>query len=214
MNQCVTDVLETYRSKPHTVKAVKYEEGMEDGWVIQIDGNGYVQKIFKSKKKADKYIKKHKEDGMEYFDPMPVFINEISEDYYESLYDEIYGYSVYVIKHKGKIYEFDEIITDNEEGLYLIVEEENPLWFPEFQYGEDFLKKYEKGNIDFIEGINVSDVKILYDAYNSLCKCVQEKVYCEDCPLYYEGCSGGQYQEDVEKFHNALDRIRDTINRK
>ena len=211
MNQYVKDALVTYHSKPHTIKAVKYEEGMEDGWVIQIDGHGYVQKIFKSKKKANKYIKKHSDENVIFGVPIPVFANEITESWYEASCD--YGYAIDVIRHNGKLYQYEEIVVCDEDTWLILEPDDESLCY---EFNENFLDKYEKGDISIASEINVSDVKILYNAYRSLCKCVQKKVYCEACPLYYGGCSGGQYQEDVdvEKFHNALDRIRDTINRK
>ena len=154
MNQYVKDTLITYHSKSHIIKAVKYEEGMEDDWAIRIDGYGYVQKIFKSKKKADKYIKNHKDDGMEYFDPVPVFINEISEHDYEESYVEEYGYSMDVIRHKGKLYAYDEFYPYGSE-CYIIVEDGSTSCFPRYEYGEDFLKKYEKGDIK----MEIPDIK-------------------------------------------------------
>ena len=57
MNELFNEKWQTYQSKPTYIKACKYEEGMENGWIIFIDSEefGSDEIIFNSKDEAYQY---------------------------------------------------------------------------------------------------------------------------------------------------------------
>ena len=58
-----------------------------------------------------------------------------------------------------------------------------------------------------IEVLCKEDVKLLYQAFLSLCDYVEENVGCDKCPLYSELC-GNIDATNVKRFSESLKNIR------
>ncbi len=131
MKQFVIDQMKEYQHRRTTIKAVKYQEGMEDAWCV---GHRvlYGDRIFISKEEAIINMVNNR-----YSVIFPVLINEISKDYYEKIKPP------HTVEHCGKYYKFTEI----KEGMWLYIDEngyKNVL--PE---GE-FFEKYELNGTKYV----------------------------------------------------------------
>jgi hypothetical protein len=72
MKQSVIDQMKEYKHR-NNVKAIKYEEGMEDGWLC-IDTNGEPDTFFAAKESAYKFQK----SSIHHIEIIPVILNEIN----------------------------------------------------------------------------------------------------------------------------------------
>ena len=86
--------MKEYQHRKTTVKAVKYQEGMEDAWIVEYESRTgdfqMVNKLFGTKEEARKYIasstdeiNKSRSDFQqyaEYIDFIPVILHEISKE--------------------------------------------------------------------------------------------------------------------------------------
>lgn len=87
MKQFVIDQMKEYQHRKTTIKAVKYQEGMEDGWIILLlnmpEGEDYVNKVFTTKFDAENYITSplftREHNGKEY-KIVPVMLYVLSDD--------------------------------------------------------------------------------------------------------------------------------------
>lgn len=90
LKQSVAEKMKTYILKDRYVKAIPYEEGMENGWMIVIPNEydlshilEYVNKIFKSKVDAEDYTTSYlftrEFNGKEY-EIIPVHLMELADD--------------------------------------------------------------------------------------------------------------------------------------
>ena len=123
MNTLFEEKSKTYHSRPNYIKAVKYEKGMENGWVIEFfgedNGFGFDFKIFNSEDEAIEYyrlkplqcvtIAKGKiiEYEVEYNEPKPCLwhnrtrrIEDFDHEWEEQVYD-ILEEDSWIIQWKG-----------------------------------------------------------------------------------------------------------------
>lgn len=144
MKQFVIDQMKEYQHRRTTVKAVKYQEGMEDAWMVEYrehiednDGtsNNRADKLFWTKELAEEYMEhEHPEDNhgglfCEYTEVIPVLLREIPEDEYE--------YSCFSVAQDGKYYDYEELTNDswiviNENG-YVYGEYDTEMFFDEYE---------------------------------------------------------------------------------
>lgn len=144
MKQFVLDQMKEYQHRRTTVKAVKYQEGMEDAWMVEYreyieynegTSNNRVDKLFWTKESAEEYMKQeHSEDNYnglfcEYTEAIPVLLRKISEDEYED--------GCFTITQDGKYYDYEELTNDS-----WIVINENGCIYEEYNT-EMFFEEYE-----------------------------------------------------------------------
>lgn len=142
MKQSVIDQMKEYQHRRTTVKAVKYQEGMEDAWMVEYreyiedsegTSNNRVDKLFWTKELAEEYMKQeHPEDNhrglfCEYTEVIPVLLREISKD----------EYGCFSITQDGKYYDYEELTNDswiviNENG-YIYGEYDTKMFFEEYE---------------------------------------------------------------------------------
>lgn len=127
MKQSVIDQMKEYKHR-NNVKAIKYEEGMEDGWLC-IDTNGEPDTFFASKESAYKFQK----SSIHHIEIIPVILNEINPVVLNKIGGE--GYEFHICYNK-KYYEFKEV--QNGSWIYI----ENGHVFVE-EDSEYFLENYE-----------------------------------------------------------------------
>ena len=143
MKQSVVNQMKDYQSKHRFVRAVQYQEGMEDAWMIEYreyiednegTSNNRVDKLFWTKESAEEYMKhEHPEDNYrglfcEYTEVIPVLLREISEDEYEN--------GCFTITQDGKYYNYEELTNDS----WIVINENGYI------YGEcdtEFFEEYE-----------------------------------------------------------------------
>lgn len=126
MKQSVIDQMKEYKHR-NNIKAIKYEEGMEDAWLCRAisDNECETDKIFESKESAYKF----QQSSVHPVEIIPVMLNEIDGESYVDEYD-------FQIYHNGKYYEFEEVRDGN--WIYI----ENGHVFVE-EDSEYFLENYE-----------------------------------------------------------------------
>lgn len=144
MKQFVIDQMKEYQRRSITVKAVKYQEGMEDAWMVEYqahiednDGiiNDTVDKLFWTKESAEEYMKQeHPEDNprglfCEYTEVIPVLLREVSEDEYVE--------GCLSITQDGKFYEYDTLTDDS----YIVIDG-NGYFYGDYDT-EMFFREYE-----------------------------------------------------------------------
>ena len=130
MKQIVIDQMKEYQRKKEIVKAIKYQEGMEDGWLAECEEyrddcetpRKYTSDIFfNTKSEAEKY------NGC--VNVVPVFLTEVSKEDYED--------NFFAIRHDGKYYTYDTVNDD----CWIILHESGDI---STEYDtEDFNEKYE-----------------------------------------------------------------------
>ena len=79
--------MKEYQHRKTTVKAVKYQDGMEDGWIILLlnmpEGEDYVNKVFSLKSDAENYITSYlfiREHKDKKYNIVPVMLYILSDD--------------------------------------------------------------------------------------------------------------------------------------
>lgn len=136
MKKSYIEHMKNYRTKQKQVKAIKYQEGMEDGWMIIFpdisEMDGYIDKLFFSKDEAEKFIGTDEFNEYEYGNQneitkiVPVLLTLLSDDeveYYES-----------VVSKDGNKYYFDAV----DEDMWIVMDEEGDILSC-----YDFFKDYE-----------------------------------------------------------------------
>lgn len=135
--------MKEYQHRKEIVKAVKYQEGMEDAWVVEYEtynendsgtGRNIANKIFMSKDEARKYMCSPTDESImrnfcKYTNAIPVLLHEISEDEYD--------YGCFVIATENGYYEYEEL----EEDSWLTLTENGVLH--EIFDTETFFENYE-----------------------------------------------------------------------
>lgn len=126
MKPSVIDQMKEYKHR-NNIKAIKYEEGMEDAWLCRdiSDTECEADKIFESEESAYKFQR----SSVYPVKIIPVMLNEIDGESYVEGYD-------FQIWHNGKCYEFEELRDGN--WIYI----ENGHVFVE-EDSEYFLENYE-----------------------------------------------------------------------
>lgn len=126
MKQSVIDQMKEYKHR-NNIKAIKYEEGMEDGYTCRYtDGRECNKSIFfESEEAAYKY-----QQSSDYpIEITPVILNEIEEDAYDNDYD-------FQIFHNGKYYDVEELRS----GSWIYIENGHVFVEEDSEY---FLENYE-----------------------------------------------------------------------
>ena len=153
MKQFVIDQMKEYQHRKTTIKAVKYQEGMEDGWVIEceryIEDNAgtaiqVVNKVFKSKDEARKYTASPtdetiRSDFCQYRDIIPVLLREISKDEYEE------GDGCCTVTDGISYFDYEELIND----CWLTMDETGIVhgYYDTEQFFEDYETPVEKSDV-------------------------------------------------------------------
>ena len=120
MKQFVLDQMKEYQHRKTTVKAVKYQEGMEDAWMVEYENRTgdfqMINKLFGTKEEARKYISSSTDEinkirsdfqeYTEYTDFIPVILHEISKEEYEE------SDGCYTVTDGSNYYEYEKIETD------------------------------------------------------------------------------------------------------
>lgn len=128
MKLSVIDQMKEYKRR-NNIKAIKYEEGMEDGWICRYtdDAGQEANKIFDTREEAQAY--RYSLENIENVKMIPVMLNEIDGETYSEEYD-------FQIYHNGKYYDIDELkngdwiyIEDN----YVFVEEDSRCFFGRYE---------------------------------------------------------------------------------
>lgn len=122
MKQFVIDQMKEYQCRKKIVKAIKYQEGMEDGWIIMFpdisEMDGYVDKVFNTKEDAKNYtmcplfIREYGKE--ENYNIIPVMLMILADDEVEYFSNVIGG-------DRGFKYEFTEIYEDS----WIVLDDEN-----------------------------------------------------------------------------------------
>lgn len=120
LKQSVIDQMKEYQYRQTMIKAVKYQEGMEDAWIVQYeryieDNTGTtihaVDKVFKSKDEARKYTASPtdetiRSDFCQYRDIIPVLLHEILKDEYED------ADGCYTVTDGISYFDYEELTSD------------------------------------------------------------------------------------------------------
>ena len=118
MKQSYIEHMKNYRTKQKQVKAVKYQEGMEDGWMIILpDLSGmddFIDRLFETKADAVAYKETtaFNEHEIEIIKIVPVMLNPICDVEIE--------YCSNLVRARGNAYEF-EVITDE---MWIVINED------------------------------------------------------------------------------------------
>lgn len=153
MKQFVIDQMKEYQHRKEIIKAVKYQEGMEDAWIVEYEryteGNtgttiDVVDNIFKSKKEAEKYIASptdvtFRSDFCQYRDIIPVLLREISKNEYEE------GDGCCTVTDGISYYDYEELIND----CWLTMDETGIVhgYYDTEQFFEDYETPVEKSDV-------------------------------------------------------------------
>lgn len=130
MKKCIIEQMKEYRHRLNIIKAVKYEEGMEDAWIAEWenDDNGTSTKLFKTKEDATNFV-------VNPTNIMPVLLRPISDEEYENVNE--YGYGDDVISDGISYYEYEGLTSDTWLTLY-----DNGILCAHYDT-EQFLEDYE-----------------------------------------------------------------------
>lgn len=136
MKQFIVDQMKEYQRKKEIVKAVKYEEGMEDGWLIKIldisEMDEYVDKVFYSKEEADNFIET--DDFNKYKHGCEEVITTIVPVMLRHIYDELVECFSDIVTIDNAAYEFEEI----EDDMWIVMDEDGDIMTV-----SDFFDDYE-----------------------------------------------------------------------
>lgn len=130
MKQFIIDQMKEYQRKKEIVKAIQYEKGMEDGWIVEYPEYRdacetpimmKADKIFITRSEAENYI--------EGANSIPVILTEISEEDYQD--------ACFTIEHDGKYYMYNEV----DEGYWITLDENG--YIGTAYDTEDFFDEYE-----------------------------------------------------------------------
>lgn len=140
MKQSVVKQMKDYQSKHRFVRAVQYQEGMEDAWMIIIPDvsaiDEYVDRVFDTKEDAENYttcpLFTREYGNEEMYDVIPVMLAILADDETEYC-------SCIVTGDKGFKYEF----TALDEDSYLVVDEYGSNQVLD---SDDFFDMYESIN--------------------------------------------------------------------
>lgn len=139
MKQSVIEQMKKYKHR-NNIKAIKYEEGMEDGYICRYADDRECNKniFFESEEAAYKY-----QQSSDYpIEIIPVILNEIDEEIYDNDYD-------FQICHNGKYYDVEELRI----GSWIYIENDHVFVEEDSEY---FLENYESC-------INSDNASIEYD---------------------------------------------------
>ena len=116
MNQNIINQMKRYQHKKEIVKAVKYQEGMEDGWMIllpdMLDGDDFVNRVFNSQDEAMRYTTTSAFYDYKDYDIVPVMLSILADDEVETCSHVVTGDNRFE-------YEFTEINEDD----WLVIDE-------------------------------------------------------------------------------------------
>lgn len=115
MKQSVIDQMKEYKHR-NNVKAIKYEEGMEDGWLC-IDTNGEPDTFFAAKEPAYKFQK----SSIHHIEIIPVILNEINPVVLNKIGGEGYeGYEFKEVQNGSWIYIENGHVFVEEDSEYFL----------------------------------------------------------------------------------------------
>lgn len=161
MKQSYIEHMKNYRTKQKQVKAVKYQEGMEDGWMIILpDLSGvddFIDRLFETKADAVAYKETiaFNENEIEIIKIVPVLLTEVTE---EEIID-----NNELVTIDGVHYSFDELTKD----IWIVMEEEYdfPLLY---EYFDDYEEVGDKvGSVEAEIGFD-EDIEELYLQINDV----------------------------------------------
>ena len=161
MKQLYIEHMKNYRTKQKQVKAVKYQEGMEDGWMIILpDLSGvddFIDRLFETKADAVAYKETtaFNENEIEIIKIVPVLLTEVTE---EEIID-----NNELVTIDGVHYSFDELTKD----IWIVMEEEYdfPLLY---EYFDDYEEVGDKvGSVEAEIGFD-EDIEELYLQINDV----------------------------------------------
>lgn len=136
LKDSVIDRMKTYLYRHRYIKAMPYENGMEDGWVILLpdmpEGEDYINRVFSTESDAEKYITSPlftREHSGEEYEIVPVMLSILSDDEVENCIHVVPDY-------RGFEYEFTQV---DEESL-IVVDEYGAIYTMD---KDDFSELYE-----------------------------------------------------------------------
>lgn len=136
MKQFAINQMKDYQCKHRFAKAVQYQDGMEDGWMIILpdvsETDKYVNRVFRTKEEAENYTTNYlftRELGSEEYDIVPVMLMILADDEVETCSHVVRG-------DKGFEYEFTEVNEDD----WLVVDE---YGCNRIMDSDDFFEMYE-----------------------------------------------------------------------
>lgn len=136
MKQFIINQMKEYQRKKEIVKAVKYEEGMEDGWMVMIldisEMDEYVDKVFYSKEEAENFIET--DDFNQYKHGCDEVMTTIVPVMLTAISDEMVEYSLNIVIIDDTTYEFEEIGDD----MWIVMDEDGDIMTV-----SDFFDDYE-----------------------------------------------------------------------
>ena len=144
MKQFVIDQMKEYQHRQTMIKAIKYQEGMEDAWLVEYETYGtccknirVVNKLFTSEDEARKYMASPtdetiKDNFCQYTKCFPVILREtFKEDF-----DDANG--CYVVTDGVSYYDYDILTSD----IWLTLGENSSELYAHYD-SEDFFERYE-----------------------------------------------------------------------
>lgn len=153
MKQFVIDQMKEYQHKQTMIKAVKYQEGMEDAWIVEYENRTgdfeIIYRLFVSKEEARKYIagsadeinkiRSDYQEYTEYIDFIPVILHEISKEEYEE------SGGCFIISDGSNYYEYEKI----EDDCWLIMDNRGIVhgYYDTEQFFEDYETPVEKSDV-------------------------------------------------------------------
>lgn len=186
MKQNIINQMKRYQHKKEIVKAVKYQEGMEDGWMILLpdmpDGDDFVNRVFNSKDEAMRYTTTSAFYDYKDYDIVPVMLSILADDEVETC--------SHVVSKDLFEYEFTEINEDD----WLVIDEygcERVIDFDDFHnMYEDINERVKQINNKFEIGQEVFLITERKERIENKCTCdvclglgtVTYKGYEMECP--------------------------------
>lgn len=121
MKQIVLDQMKEYQHRQNMIKAVKYQDGMEDAWLVKYetysengkDKNTHVaNKVFKFKEEATRYVASPTDETIksnfcQYTNIIPVLLRETSKEDYED------ANGCYVVTDGISYYDYEVLTSDS-----------------------------------------------------------------------------------------------------
>ena len=191
--------MKTYLYRYRYIKAIPYENGMEDGWVILLpdmpEGEDYINRVFSTESDAEKYITSplftREHSGKQYI-IVPVMLSILSDD-------EVENCTHVVPDYRGFEHEFTQV---NEESL--IVMDENGAVYTMNE--DDFSELYEVT----LEEFHGTEENMYCPC--SFCYAYYGRTYSEDCDnkcTYANACK--KSNDACEKMNEILENDNECL---
>ena len=202
LKNSVIERMKTYLYRYRYIKAISYENGMEDGWIILLpdmpEGEEYINRVFSTESDAENYITSplftREHSGKEY-EIVPVMLSILSDDEAENCVHVVPDY-------RGFEHEFTQV---DEESL--IVMDENGAVYTMDK--DDFSELYEV-TLEEFQGTEEN----MYCPC-SFCYAYYGRTYSEDCDnkcTYAHACKKSndfcdKMNEILEKDNECLKQV-------